>query len=181
MEKAERDWILRQGVVLPETPRDRRERAALDEDIRSLPQRGSPVALRLRNFAPRADTYLAATRGPRSYMLRLREIETRTAAHEEALAAAWRVLAVELAGDTASFARAWRSRADAWDFDDVNVLIDRHNRWYPVESQLPMDPRTGDFVPVSDRDYRLEPLGGDWVLERFPPVLERALATPGID
>ena len=36
MEKAERDLILRQGVVLPETPRDRRERAALEEDLRAM-------------------------------------------------------------------------------------------------------------------------------------------------
>jgi hypothetical protein len=26
----------------------------------------------------------------------------------------------------------------------VNELIDRHNRFYPAESRLPMDPRTRD-------------------------------------
>ena len=77
MEKAERDLIMRQGIVLPETPRDRRERVGLEEDLRSMPLRGKPLALRRRNFIPRADAYLAASQGPRPYMLRLREIGVR--------------------------------------------------------------------------------------------------------
>ena len=50
------------------------------------------------------------------------------------------------------------TRAQALRFDEVNDLIDRHNRWYPVESRLPMDPRTGDYALVNGRDYRLAPL-----------------------
>ena len=56
-------------------------------------------------------------------------------------------------------------------FDDLNDLIDRNNRWYPAESRLPMDPRTGDYALVNGRDYRLELLDADWVLERLPAEL----------
>jgi hypothetical protein len=177
VEKSERDAIMRQGVVLPETPRQRRERAALDEDLRSLPQRGQPLALRLRNFLPRADSYLAAARGPLHHMLRLHEIEVRTAEHEERLAAAWRELAHECDGDASRFARDWRAATAAWSLFEVNDLIERHNRWYPAESSLPMDPKTGDYALVNGRDYRLAPLDADWALERFPPLLERATGT----
>jgi hypothetical protein len=107
-------------------------------------------------------------------MLRLREIERRSAAHESALAAEWRALAEECSGDTGAFERRWRALAESWSFDEVNDLIDRHNRWYPVESRLPMDPRTGDYVLVNGRDYRLPPLAAEWVLERLPPELPRA-------
>jgi hypothetical protein len=169
VEKAERDLIMRQGVVLPETPRDRREREALEEDLRSVELRGKPLPLRLRNFVPRADAFLAASRGPLAYMLRLREIEKQTAEHETALAAARQALADECDGDEARFSREWHGALDAWSFDEVNDLIERHNRWYPVESRLPMDPRTGDFVLVNSRDYRLTPLDADWALNRFPP------------
>ena len=176
MEKVERDWILRQGVVLPETPRDRREQAGLEEDLRSSPLRGKPHPLRLRNFVPRADAYLAASQGPRPYMLRLREIEQQTAAHEERLREAWRALA-ERHEDAASFSDAWRAAAAKWSFDEVYDLIERHNRWYPVEARLPMDPRTGDYALVNGRVYRLEALDASWVLERYPPVLEQAFAS----
>ena len=62
----------------------------------------------------------------------------------------------------------WRDEVARWSFDEVNDLIARHNRWYPTESRLPMDPRRGDFVLVNGRDYRLRPLDARWVLERYP-------------
>lgn len=179
MERAEREAIMRQGVVRPQTPRERRELAGLEEDLRSMPLRGKRAPLRLRNFMPSADAYLAATRGPRPYMLRLREIETRRAQHEDELREAWHEVALESAGDAEAFARGWSERAAAASFDELNDLVERHNRWYPIESQLPMDPRRGDYVLVGGRDYRIAPLDAAWVLERFPPELERALAPAG--
>jgi hypothetical protein len=176
VKKAEREAIMRQQVTLPETPVQRRELAALQEDLRSISLTGKPLAFRLRNFASSAEAYLASAGGPLPYMLRLREIERRTAEHEAGLAGAWRVLAEESREADSDFAVAWTSAARSWLFDEVNELIERHNRWYPVESRLPMDPRTGDFVPVNGHPYRIQPLDGDWVLERFPPRLERALA-----
>jgi hypothetical protein len=176
VEKAERDLVFRQGVVLPETPRDRRERAALEEDLATMPQRGRRLAPRLLNFRPRADSYLAASRGPLAYMLRLHDIEARAAGHEAELVERWRALAEECDLDAERFAAAWRAAAAAVGFDEINDLVERHNRWYPIEARLPMDPRTGDFVLVNGRDYRLRPLDAAWVLERFPPLLERALA-----
>ena len=174
MREAERDLIMRQGVVLPETPRQRRETAALEDDLTTIPLTGKPLPVRARSFRPTAEAYLLATRGPLPYMLRLREIEQRTAAHEAQLAEAWYALAVECGEDADGFRRRWLDEAALPRFGEVNDLIERHNRWYPAESRLPMDPRTGDFALVNGADYRLRPLDAEWVLERFPPVLARA-------
>lgn len=176
MKQAEREAILRQQVVLPETPRQRRELAALEDELRSSPLRGRRLPLRLRNFAPSAETYLASTGGPLPYMLRLHEIERQVEAHESALREAWGEAAAACGGDARAFARRWRSLAARWSFHEVNDLIERHNRWYPAESRLPMDPRTGEFSLVNGRDYRLPLLDAGWVLERFPPVLARVSA-----
>jgi hypothetical protein len=180
VEKAERDAILRQGVVLPETPRQRRERAALEEDLQTIALTGRPLPIRARLFRPSAEAYLVATRGPLPYMLRLREIEQRTEEHESTLSDAWRALADEHADDPQGFTRTWRAtaEAEAATFDEVNDLIDRHNLWYPVESRLPMDPRTGDYALVNGRDYRRAPLDAAWVLERFPAELSATAAAP---
>ena len=171
MNKSERDAILRQGVVLPETPRERRQLAALEEDLESIALRGKPLPVRARAFRPSAEAYLVATRGPLPYMLRLREIEQRTAELEDSLRESREALATDCADERERFRREWVSRVQALRFDDLNDLIDRHNRWYPVESRLPMDPRRGDYALVNGRDYRLEPLDAAWVLERFPPEL----------
>ena len=172
MEKAERDAILRQGVVLPETPRLRRELAALKEDLETIPLAGKPLPIRPRAFRPTAEAYLVATRGPLPYMLRLREIEQGMADLEGRLQEAWEALAAECVDDPDRFRREWTTRVAALRFDDLNDLIERHNLWYPVESRLPMDPRRGDHALVNGRDYRLEPLDDGWVLERFPAELE---------
>jgi hypothetical protein len=166
---------MRRGVVLPETPRQRRERISLEEDLRSIDLRGKPLPIRTRLFRSTADAYLVATRGPLPYMLRLREIERLTDVHEATLRDQWHVLAESCDGDAGLFAREWTETASGTSFDEVNDLIERHNRWYPAESRLPMDPRRGDYALVNGRDYRLAPLDAEWVLERFPADLTRAL------
>jgi hypothetical protein len=92
-------------------------------------------------------------------MRRLSEIDSETDRHAERLAEAY---AERPSAD------AWRRLAEAWDFGDVNELIEKHNRWYPIEARLAMDPRSRDFVKVGGRDYRREPLDASWVLELFP-------------
>jgi hypothetical protein len=151
---------MRQGVVLPETPRDRRDLAGLEADLRDSPLRGRQLQLRLRNFRPDAGSYLASLGGPLPYMARLREIDALTVQHEEQLTAAYKTLGRD--------AEAWEALARGWEFGEVNELIERHNRWYPAESRLPMDPRTGDYALVNGRSYRRRPLDASWVLERFP-------------
>ena len=79
------------------------------------------------------------TGSPLPYMQRLREIEHLTAEHERELADEWLALAGE-ASDPAEFARAWRTVAERRRFDEVNDLIGRHNRFFPIEARLSMDP-----------------------------------------
>ena len=165
MRQDERESLLREDVPRAETARERRQLEAVAEDLSSSPLRGRPLPLRLRNFRPAAEGYLASLGGPLPYMQRLREIERLTTAHEEALAAERARLERE---DDNGTGASWRQTAAAWRFDEVNDLIARHNRWFPVEARLPMDPRRGDFALVNGHDYRLRPLDAEWVLERFP-------------
>jgi hypothetical protein len=167
VERREREAILKQGVTRPETPRDRREREALDEDMRGNPLAGAPLRQRLRNFRPDAGAQLAALGGPLAWMRRLRAIELATELHEVQLAEALGELRAVYGGS--DLERRWREVAERWDFSEVNDLIERHNRYYPAESRLPMNPRTGDFVRVNGRPYTREPLDPDWILSRFPP------------
>jgi len=169
MDRREREKIMSQGAVGVETPTERREREALQEEVGTTGLAGRRVDLRLRNFRPDAASYFAALGGPLPYMTRLRMIDVQTRQHELQLEAAWRGLADETAGDAALFERAWRETAARWNFVEVNELIARHNRWFPAESRLPMDPKRRDYALVNGEDYRLRPLDSDWVLERYPP------------
>ena len=167
VDRREREAIMRQGVHRAETPRDRAEREALEVDLLDSPVTGKPLRRRLRNFRPGADTTLQALGGPLAWMRRLRAIELAVAEHEARLGGAWTELR-DLHVNDEEFARAWRELADGWSFRYVNELIERHNRYFPAEARLPMNPRTGDFVPVNGRPYRREKLDAHWILERFP-------------
>jgi hypothetical protein len=160
MKRPHAEEILGEWGIRDVTPPSQRERERLEADRDVNPLVGKPLRRRLRNFRSEADIYVASLGGPLPYMRRLRTIEEETAGQLERLAAAY----AEHREDPA----AWRRIAEGWNFDAVNELIDKHNRWYPIEARLAMDPRSRDFVRVGGRPYRRERLDASWVLERFP-------------
>ncbi len=160
MKRTPAEEILGEWGIRDVTPPSQREREQIYLDRDLNPLTGSPLRRRLRNFRPEADTYIASLGGPLPYMRRLRTIEGETAGHLARLAQAH----AEHLGDP----DGWRRVAEAWDFGDVNELIEKHNRWYPIEARLAMDPRSRDFVNVGGRPYTREPLDAAWVLARFP-------------
>ncbi len=176
MQRREREAILGEWGVREGTARDLLQRRRLERDLQGSEGERRALSSRLRNFRPSVDRYVASLGGPLPYMVRLREIDHETLAHEERLERAWVELAEEVGGDADLFARRWCALAARWNFAAVNELIERHNRYYPAESNLPMDPTTGDFVLVGGKPYRKRRLDAEWVLERFPPLLTRAAA-----
>jgi hypothetical protein len=174
MERRERERILGEWGVRDDTVGGRVQRETLARELTDSPLAGRPLRRRWRNFVPEADSYVASLGGPLPYMQRLRAIHDETEEHTARLERRWRELADECGGDDAAFSRRWRRIAERWNFAAVNELIDRHNRWFPIEARLPMDPRSGDYALVGGEDYRRTPLDADWILARFPAALARA-------
>jgi hypothetical protein len=157
--------IMSQGATRPETARDREERRVLEADLAGSPVKGRPLRQRLRNFRPDAESAVRALGGPLMWMRRLRAIEDALDQHERQLDAAYRET------DPAD----WPRLAREWDFSEVNRLIETHNRYFPTESRLPMDPHTRDFVRVNGRRYEREPLDANWILRHWPADRSEAL------
>ena len=160
MDPREAKEILSQGAIRPETPRDREERRIVEADLATSPVKGQPLPERPRNFRPDPDAVVRALGGPTMWMRRLRAIEVALDDHIKQLDNAWHET------DPAD----WPSVARGWDFSEINELIDRHNRHFPAEARLPMDPKTRDFVQINGRPYQREPLDAEWILERWPPA-----------
>jgi hypothetical protein len=162
LKRTRAEEILGEWGVRDVTPPSQRERELIEQDREINPLTGKPLRRRLRNFQAEADLYLASLGGPLPYMQRLRRIDEETETVRVQLAEAYE----QHRDDPAE----WRRIAERWDFGEVNELIERHNRWFPVESRLPMDPRSRDFVPVGGRPYRRNLLDAAWILEQFPAV-----------
>jgi hypothetical protein len=122
------------------------------------------------------ESYLRGEALPR-YIRRAVEIERATRTHLRELERARRRLREECGPDARAFAQLWEARVRSWDFTAVNELVREHNEWYPVERDLPMDPRAGDYVPVNGRSYRRAELDAAWALRRLPA--RPAAAPPG--
>jgi hypothetical protein len=138
---------------------------------------GKPLSRRTRQTKRSVESYLKGGVLPR-YMERLREIETGTRTERRLLERAYRELREEWGHDADEFARRWRERVRTWRFDRVNHLIREHNEWYPIEANLPMDPRTRDYVLLRGRSYRRSELTPRWAFEQFParPLDDQAAA-----
>jgi hypothetical protein len=119
---------------------------------------GEPLSETARQRQRSIEAYLRGEALPR-YMQRASEIDRAVRRHTEELRQAYAA---------AGARERWREIAHRWNFEEVNELIRDHNEWYPVERDLPMNPRTRDYVLVNGRSYRRELLGPDWILQRFP-------------
>jgi hypothetical protein len=115
---------------------------------------------------PRAvENYLTAG-GPPRWMERLAQIDRDIAGEKVRLAEEY--AALRRATSKRDFARRWRAFARRQHFDDLNELIDQHNEWYPVERNLPVNPRTGEWVTVGGRSFLRPLVGAEWILRELP-------------
>jgi Ni/Co efflux regulator RcnB len=119
----------------------------------------------LRNTAT-VEQYLQAGVVPR-FIERAQQIESETRRHRQRLQRAYEWTREQHPNDPEEFRRHWTEIAETWRFDEVNELIDEHNRWYPAERRLPLNPRTGDYVTIGNRDWRRYPLNAAWILRQF--------------
>ncbi|MDB4945772.1 MAG: hypothetical protein JWP97_5306 [Labilithrix sp.] len=63
-------------------------------------------------------------------------------------------------------------RAQAVDLRPMNDVLDAHNRYYPIEANLPTDPRTGEYL-LYGRRWEPDP---PWTAERLVELTLEVLA-----
>ncbi len=150
---------------------DDRQRTSVErivgQDLDEQTGKGRPLSSRASQTRRSIDAYLKSGVRPR-WMERVTEIDAGIARERRRLEQAYRALQGECGGNVGLFAYRWRALARAWPFDELNELIDQHNEWYPIERDLPLNPRTGEYVRVGGRSYRRPVLGPQWILEQFP-------------
>jgi hypothetical protein len=126
-----------------------------------------PLTDRQRQTARTVEAYLQSGVPPR-WMERIAEIERDVRRARDELERSYQALRAACGDDRAAFAERWRAFARAKRFDALNTLIRQHNEWYPIERDLPMDPRTGEYRYVMGRSHVRPLLDAAWILERFP-------------
>jgi hypothetical protein len=139
----------------------------VEKDRADNPAVGRPLSRTQVQYQRTLEGYLQAGNRPR-WMERIAEIDQGVRTAERKLAAAYAALRERCGDDEQAFARRWRETARSWSFDAHNTLVRQHNEWYPIERQLPVNPRTGEYVAVHGRSFRRSELDAAWILQRFP-------------
>jgi hypothetical protein len=125
----------------------------------SSPKKNAPIETLSpqRNFTlATEDRVRAVAGGPPAFVRRLRSIEDL----EEGIV---RVLvdqcrrALSAGMPNENLAAHARASAPMRAFERLNDLVSRHNRYYPVEANLPMMPRTGELVDRTGEPWRPMP------------------------
>lgn len=144
----------------------------LRERVEDLPGVGKPLTERARIAQRSVESYLTGANNPPRWMERAREIDRALQRERRLLAAERRALRARFRRDAARFARAWRAFADergrSREYRELNELIGAHNEWYPVERNLPVNPRTGEWVTVGGRSFLRPVVGAEWILRELP-------------
>jgi hypothetical protein len=104
-----------------------------------------------RNFAlPVEQRLRAAVGGPPAYIRRKRAIEDLRQGIVRELAGHC-AAAMSCGADAALHARA---QVPARKLERLRELVEQHNRWYPIEADLPMHPRTGQLLERTGEPWR---------------------------
>jgi hypothetical protein len=144
----------------------------LRERTADLPGVGKPLTERARIAQRSVESYLTGANNPPRWMERVAEIDRRVKRERRLLRAERQALRARFRRDPDGFARAWRAFAEARgrsrEHRELNELIRAHNEWYPVERDLPVNPRTGEWVTVGGRSFLRPLVGPAWVLREFP-------------
>ncbi len=140
-----------------------------DDSDRSEPKTAFNSVDPQRNFSLSiGERIRALTIGAPAYATRKKSIEDQEASHVRTLV----VLYDTLTGrgrERAAVVQALHEKAAAFNLEKLNRLVDAHNQYYPIEANLPCDPRTGEYL-IYGRPWSPE---RPWTVTR---LVETALA-----
>ena len=145
----------------------------LRERVEGLPGIGRPLTERARIAQRSVESYLLGANNPPRWMERVAEIDRALKRERQPAAGGVADAASASTGRTATGSRRRGARfaasaAESREYRELNELIRAHNEWYPVERNLPVNPRTGEWVTVGGRSFLRPVVGTAWVLREFP-------------
>ncbi|HNS95977.1 MAG TPA: hypothetical protein PLJ27_00310 [Polyangiaceae bacterium] len=110
------------------------------------------------NFKISLEARVRAAAGIPAYMRRKRRIEDLEEAVHRVLEDTYEQALEEHGGDEQTARNIVREQAQRMDLSLLNDLIDRHNRYYPIEANLPTDIKTGRWMLAGKPWEPLAPL-----------------------
>ena len=129
---------------------------------------GKPLNIPEVNFTIPLEKKIQAVSGPPYYAIRARQIEQLTEHLMEDLTVQYRNMMDKFSDRPEIFASKWKESIKSVELDSLNDLIERHNKYYPIETNLPIDPRSGALMFGCARWEPKDKVTTDSLLQLFP-------------
>ncbi len=146
-----------------------------EQAVEGNPLKGGRVHIHTSSFKIGVEEALKALDGPPAWSARLRRIEEWVEYTVAEARQAWARMALDYYGENGGFREAWERYAENVDFKKINALIDRHNKYFPIEANLPCNIKTGKLMWGGKPFKKMNYFTSQWLLEIFPPNLDMAL------
>ena len=132
---------------------------------------GKPLKIPNRNFKIPLEERIQSRFGPPGFAVRARRIESAVQKLMRDLEEEYAELSNRLQKKPVEFSTRWTESVKSVDLDEINDLIEKHNKYYPLEAGLRQDPETGVYYMGSSPWKPQERLTPEKILKMFPPCL----------
>ena len=129
---------------------------------------GKALKIPKKNFTTTIDQKIRSYAGPPAYALRARKIEDSIAHLYNNLEVRYSELLENFGKEPIEFARKWKEVINSLELDTINRLIEKHNEYYPIEANLPMDMETSRYMLGSAPWKSKQKLSKERLFVRFP-------------
>ena len=166
---AEKGGFMASSGIVDNIFRKKAKDRYLGEKLNSdLPERvkGKPQEIRQKNFTIPLEQRIRSYLDAPEFALRARKIEDAIEELMEALALEYADMIKVLQKNPEIFAQKW-TVIDSLELNELNGLIEKHNRYYPMEANLNMDV-SGHYLLGSKIWKGKEKITKDALLKQFP-------------
>ncbi|MCG8702450.1 MAG: hypothetical protein MI922_30645 [Bacteroidales bacterium] len=133
---------------------------------------GKPLKLHPKNFTTSTEHEIQAyVGGPPKFAIRARKIETTIEKLYQDLDHDYAELIDHYGDNPTLFAKHWNQVINSLELKKLNSLIEKHNKYYPVEAGLRLDSDTGKYMLGSTPWKEKKKITKAELLEQFPSKL----------
>lgn len=160
--------FLHRGSRRIDSPRENELAARLEEDRQHNPLTGRPLTAHASPFALEVKDYLRAAAGAPAWSQRLARIHQLQTELHEGLRSAYAEHRRRFGARPRDFAQRWRTHLAALDLAPLNLLIEKHNAYYPIEANLRTHWPSGRYLLPRGIEYPQARVTLAALLERYP-------------
>lgn len=132
--------------------------------------KGKPLKIRQKNFTVPLAKQVQSYHGAPEYALRARKIEDAIEELMKELSLEYFNMLNEFSNKPEVFAQKWEGLIDSLELNELNSLIEKHNKYYPVEANLHIDRSSGNYLIGATIWKEKEKITKDKLIKRFPMI-----------